>query len=416
MKIKKWLIFIAGLLLVLGLACGSDDDDDSRFPTSRDSAEGLTDDNGTVQLDLGSHSVDVSITDDDSNPLSDITVNGFLLEEHLFVFASDTAGEYYPNFIFVPYSSMQSKGGGGFNPYTSGIQSPEAVQVIYVDVGLILYPVEQDFYAYDNEPPFNEEIYLDDWTTAHEAHGNLQDVYLLADSIALGGGVFIHITDDVASTTGADYQTAAVAMTQIEGYNEFSSLMGWVFHIYGADSLDMYYLTYDGIALPAIYIHNITVAQGDFWAQFTLTWGENPRDLDSHLWTPAIEDSTYHIAFYRKGDTLTAPYADLDWDDVTSWGPEHMTIHQAFPGIYTFAVHHWAGTSTIPNSGAQVTLVKPDRTTQVFTPPSTYAEAYWYWHVCTINGTTGEVTPIGIISASPPYPDESVNGMPEKKY
>lgn len=423
MNIKKWIVLIASILLVINLACSNSDNDEetpeSAYPTSKNFTEGYTDSTGVVQLDLTSHNVTVTVDNTESVELGGIYVAAFLLENYLFVFAGDTLSEYYPNFTFLPYEAMQAKFGGVFYPYPLNYQYFVEAQTVEVEVGLTLSSVEQDFYAYENEPPYNEVIYSDNWTTPHSSQGNLNDVYLLADSISLGGGLFIHITNNAADSTGADIQTAAVAMDRIESYNEFASLIGLVFQIYGPDSLTMSYLTYsDGsntIILPTIYISDVTVSIGDFWAQFTLTWGEDPMDLDSHLWTPPINDTSYHICFYRRGDTLSAPYADLDVDDVSSWGPEHITIHQAFSGEYTYAVHHWYGESNIPNSGAQINLVKPDRTVEVFTPPDTTAQAYWYWHVCTINGTTGSVTPIGIISPDPPYPDLLTCGMPKKE-
>lgn len=49
-----------------------------------------------------------------------------------------------------------------------------------------------------------------------------------------------------------------------------------------------------------------------------LTWGENPRDLDSHI-TYTDDSSSYHIYYNNKIDSTTG--TNLDIDDVTSYGP-----------------------------------------------------------------------------------------------
>ncbi|EAT11395.1 tetratricopeptide repeat protein [Bermanella marisrubri] len=64
-----------------------------------------------------------------------------------------------------------------------------------------------------------------------------------------------------------------------------------------------------------------------------LTWGETPRDLDSHLSFPRN-----HVFFSDKvGDS-----ANLDVDDTTSYGPETITIEQKFDDQrYVYAVHDY---------------------------------------------------------------------------
>ena len=98
-----------------------------------------------------------------------------------------------------------------------------------------------------------------------------------------------------------------------------------------------------------------TNANGEFSA--VLTWDLNPQDLDSHL---SKYDSNgtelYHIFYSNKS---VAGVADsLDLDDVTSYGPETITIDEIDNSAhYIYAVHHFAGTGSIStNSEAQVSL------------------------------------------------------------
>ncbi|HIP81617.1 MAG TPA: DUF5011 domain-containing protein, partial [Leucothrix mucor] len=52
-----------------------------------------------------------------------------------------------------------------------------------------------------------------------------------------------------------------------------------------------------------------------------LSWGLNPDDLDTHV----IGPNDYHIYFVNKGSLASAPFAQLDVDDISSYGPEIFT-------------------------------------------------------------------------------------------
>lgn len=97
-----------------------------------------------------------------------------------------------------------------------------------------------------------------------------------------------------------------------------------------------------------------------------LTWGEHPRDLDSHLTGPdsnsdgtsADTTNRFHIYFSAK----TADVAVLDVDDISSYGPETITITPVDgsvilrPGLYRYSVYHYSGEQTISSSNASIHL------------------------------------------------------------
>ena len=128
-----------------------------------------------------------------------------------------------------------------------------------------------------------------------------------------------------------------------------------------------------------------------------LTWGENPRDLDTHVVGP----NGYNIAYYHKGEL---PYGQLDVDDTTSYGPEVFTA-LSFPeaGVYHYAVHHYAGISTISQSGARVEVILNGQVT-TFVPPSGQNGERW-WNVFDIivnaDGTIS-IRPVNTWSTSAP--------------
>ena len=92
--------------------------------------------------------------------------------------------------------------------------------------------------------------------------------------------------------------------------------------------------------------------------RIVLTWGATPADLDSHLTGPRMDGSRFHVYFSQK----TAPGdAALDVDDVTSFGPETITMHFLRPGTYRYSVHDYtnraaSSSSALRNSGATVLL------------------------------------------------------------
>ena len=67
--------------------------------------------------------------------------------------------------------------------------------------------------------------------------------------------------------------------------------------------------------------------------RLVLTWGEKPRDLDSHLTGPTL-NGRFHIYYGdrthvcdNEGDQITC--AELDVDCTNSWGPETITIYDS---------------------------------------------------------------------------------------
>ncbi len=68
--------------------------------------------------------------------------------------------------------------------------------------------------------------------------------------------------------------------------------------------------------------------------RIVLHWGENPRDMDSHLSFPQN-----HIYYKSK----TGTNANLDVDDTSSYGPETITIQKKKAGQqYIYAVHNYS--------------------------------------------------------------------------
>lgn len=142
--------------------------------------------------------------------------------------------------------------------------------------------------------------------------------------------------------------------------------------------------------------------------RIVLTWGEDPRDLDSHLFTPSIEGNEYHVYFANQGNLDRPPYAELDVDDVTSFGPETITIEERYSGTYYYSVYKYAGAGPITASDAEIALYDENGLVRTWNVP-TEGTGRW-WNVLEIDGATGQVTSVNSISGNP----KSIQGQGAK--
>ena len=134
-----------------------------------------------------------------------------------------------------------------------------------------------------------------------------------------------------------------------------------------------------------------------------LTWGENPRDLDTHV----IGPNGYHIYYANLGSLTSSSYlAQLDVDDITSFGPEVFTALD-FPeaGTYHYSVHHFSGSSSTSASPARVELTV-NGTVNTFVPPSVSNDVdQRWWNVFDIIVSENKsitIQPVNTFSGSSP--------------
>ncbi|MCB9647690.1 MAG: carboxypeptidase regulatory-like domain-containing protein [Deltaproteobacteria bacterium] len=128
--------------------------------------------------------------------------------------------------------------------------------------------------------------------------------------------------------------------------------------------------------------------------QATLEWGEAPSDLDAQFTGPCDPDAAYcedrfHVYYSDQGSLAAAPWAYLDTDDTSSYGPEVVTLARCFPGTYRYAVHNFSESPDIITSEARVTVLTPDGRTQVFSVPSANPAAGDVWIVGDLICQTG---------------------------
>ncbi len=125
-----------------------------------------------------------------------------------------------------------------------------------------------------------------------------------------------------------------------------------------------------------------------------LTWGAEPRDLDSHLY----DASGNHLAYYN----MSIPGADLDRDDVSGYGPENVRISYLVQGPadhYEYKVRLYSGDGD-NGSLSTVKVFRGGQTTPVKTYFRTWNDGNRGWHVFNIMVDDGSIVDVDQV-----YPD-----------
>lgn len=147
--------------------------------------------------------------------------------------------------------------------------------------------------------------------------------------------------------------------------------------------------------------------------RFVLNWGASPADLDSHLLTPEINGQSHHIFYDNAGNDLSTPFAKLDFDVLSGYGPETMTIYRRFQGTYKYYVHNFSEAPSITVSGAVLQIY--DSTGLLHTLKVPAAGNGLYWYVGDLDGNTAVFTIKNQLLQYPPSTTKNTPWLPEKK-
>lgn len=122
--------------------------------------------------------------------------------------------------------------------------------------------------------------------------------------------------------------------------------------------------------------------------RFKLTWGQDPRDLDSHVYAKLADGSSFHVFFSDMNAYVNDELVcNLDVDDTTSYGPEVVTLKAFDDATYYYYVHLYAGDGTLPTSEARVEVYEGPDLIRTFNISTEFAPEI-YWNVFRIkNGT-----------------------------
>ncbi len=120
-----------------------------------------------------------------------------------------------------------------------------------------------------------------------------------------------------------------------------------------------------------------------------LRWGETPSDLDSHMVGPA-ENGSFHVYYANKVEDK----ADLDVDDVTSYGPETVSVREMVNGTYSYYVHDYTNrgsrsSTRLSNSGAYIQVYSANSLLYTINIPTNRGGTLW--HVFDYDSETNQI-------------------------
>lgn len=134
--------------------------------------------------------------------------------------------------------------------------------------------------------------------------------------------------------------------------------------------------------------------------RIVLTWGKYPKDLDSHL--VCVSEDSYHTYFSNMEHYNDSVVANLDIDDIASYGPETITVYRMRAGDnFSFYVHDYTNrysndSSEMSNSGARVQVYLGGVNIATYSIPANRGGTLW--HVFDFEAATGTITPVNIFS------------------
>ena len=391
----KWLrtgvLALAVTSLGLGFSSCTEDDEGTNYDPEH--VTGTTNAQGQLGLDLENYNVAITVLNEANTPVSGASVDLFQGEAYSLLWV-ELAG-YYPVFRILQLGSQEL--------YT---------------INLTLIESGGFFQIFEADPPHIAHLFTDGSVTAHCFEGTLSDMYNAADT-ALGGYWAIRVSGEAAALGDPGIVNLGL-FTYGLSVEYFEQLMFAAASLYQGDVVQfcLYTIEVDDqlYYLPYLHINDVVQLQDtEYDYKFILTWGVAPRDLDSHLYTPEIDGTTHHVYFANSGSSTTAPYAWLDVDDTSSYGPEATTIEELYPGTYTFAVYDWSGDGQLSTSQAHVEVFNGrDRVGGYDVPAAGGDGPYWWWTVGTVDGATGAFTLVNTLAPNPPASVGRHEPMPSK--
>ncbi|MDE5936937.1 MAG: S8 family serine peptidase [Ruminococcus sp.] len=168
-------------------------------------------------------------------------------------------------------------------------------------------------------------------------------------------------------------------------------------------SKDGYITSYvNVISSPNAIIHfsTITPILDEDEYRIILTWGDSPRDLDSHL-IGSVDGNSYEVYYGSKTFSYNGEIiASLDHDDTTSYGPETITLTwKENSGNCSYYVYDYtnggnSNSMALTYSSAKVVVYKGNSLIKSYNVPIGYNGTRW--NVFTISN--GVLTTVNTIS------------------
>lgn len=141
---------------------------------------------------------------------------------------------------------------------------------------------------------------------------------------------------------------------------------------YLTEYVDIISLTQNATLTPVL-------ASGEY--RIVLTWGAEPRDLDSHVEGTLTNGNSFHVYFSDKiQNDGSITVCELDHDDIDGYGPETITLRPIDSCSYYYYIKRYNGSGSISTSGAQVKIYSGSTLLWTFNAPTNQG-AGDYWNV-----------------------------------
>ena len=212
---------------------------------------------------------------------------------------------------------------------------------------------------------------------------------------AITTGATVELRSGMHNTTGTPIQTVTTTGASYTFTNVAAGTYTVLTHVNGyADAFKT------GIAVGATNTsgQNIFVSPSGATGlvRIVLTWRATPRDLDSYLTGPQANTTSRFTVWYGgRGNCSAPPYACLDNDVTSGFGPETITITQQLVGRYRYSVNQYSNDAPIAQSGARVDVYIGNTLMQSFSVPAGTGRD---WTVFDLDGTT--ITPINTLGGA----------------
>lgn len=313
------------------------------------------------------------VTDIYGDPVKDASVKVISPKYEMFIAEYMTDSDGYYN-IPVP-----ANGGN----YSLVIHKSDYIKVDIYDVMInseFLGAYQENVYLIpDRNEMFNIQILLSDAFNKLDLY-SMDTMYYEQSDMARLGYATVNIRKGINNKKGDIY---SVVQSDDQGYI-YTMLPAGTYT--GEIISDGYATSYFTIVskVDGDFIQSTTTPLlSDGEMRIVLTWGDYPRDLDSHLFTPykGAAGDMEHIGYSQKSDINGN---NLDVDDISSYGPETMTIQNLEDGSYKYYVADYTNCSQgnynaydMSFSSAKVSVYTKDGLVQVFNVPRNKAGVIW---------------------------------------
>ncbi len=128
--------------------------------------------------------------------------------------------------------------------------------------------------------------------------------------------------------------------------------------------------------------------------QIILSWCMEPHDLDLYLQLDTTDGEVYKVNFSNRGDISKEPWARLDKDVRSGYGPEVIEVANWLDGKYHFAVKNFSNDVLLAGCGASLSF---DCGQQHWEFPCPEEGSGIWWSVFTVDTKSGKIESINRI-------------------